>query len=109
MIERMPLISLVAARLKELRNRHFLTQEEAAEATGVSLRFYQHLESGRKKQIWLDTVDRLASAYKLEAWQLLGPHLPADSELVRSVTESNIHYRRTRRSPYRKPDSPPDA
>lgn len=102
MIWRMSLVALVALRLKELRARHHLTQEEAAEATDLSMRFYQLLESGRKKQIWLETVERLAAAYGLEAWQLIGPELPAHSNLRRNVAASNIHYRRIRRGPYRK-------
>lgn len=103
----MPLVPLLAARLRELRVRHQLTQEEAAELVGVSMRFYQLLESGRKKQVWLETVERLASPYGLEAWQLIGPVLPADTEVLRSVSESAIHYK-SRKGPYKK-KLPPSA
>jgi transcriptional regulator with XRE-family HTH domain len=97
----MTLIALIADRLKALRLRHDLTQEEAAELTGVTMRFYQLIESGRKKQIWLDTVERLALPYGLEAWQLLGPELPTVTYLTSAVAESSIHYR-SRKGPYKK-------
>lgn len=81
----MPLVPLIASRLRELRARHELTQEEAAELIGVSMRFYQHIESGQKKQIWLETVERLSAAYGLEVWQFLGDKLPANTQTASSV------------------------
>jgi len=53
-----------------------LTQEAFAEKYGFSYKYYQKLESGRKKQIWLGTVERLAKAFGLEAWELLAPKEP---------------------------------
>lgn len=97
---RMSLVPLIADRLRQLRVRHALTQEETAELVGVSLRFYQLLESGRKKQVWVETVERLAAPFGLEIWQFLGPELPAGTQLQSAVAESTIHYRR--RGPYRK-------
>ncbi len=99
MIRRMSLVPLIALRLRELRTRHGLTQEEAAELVGVSMRFYQHIESGNKKQIWLETVERLGSAFGLEVWQFLGPTLPSVTQVPSGVTKSKIHYR-SRRGPY---------
>ena len=97
----MGLIPVLAERLRELRLRHQLTQEEAADLVGVSIRFYQTLESGRKKQVWLETVERLAEPYGLAAWQLIGPALPEGTRLVRTVSGSAIHYR-SRKGPYSK-------
>ena len=109
---RMSLVPLIADRLRQLRVRHCLTQEETAELVGISMRFYQLLESGRKKQVWLETVERLAVPFGLEAWQLLCPELPADTRLQSAVAESTIHYKR-RRGPYRKgialPETAPGA
>ncbi len=104
---RMPLVPLLADRLRQLRVRHGLTQEETAELVGVSLRFYQVLESGRKKQVWLETVERLAAPFGLEVWQLLGPKLPAATRLQSAVPESVIHYQ-GRRGPYRKGITTPE-
>ncbi len=67
----------LASRLRRLRQRHELTQEAFAEATGLSYKFYQQIEAGRKKQIWLETVERLAGGFGLEVWQLLAPEEPA--------------------------------
>ena len=66
----------LAFRLRRLRQRHALTQEEFAEAIGLSYKFYQQIEAGRKKQIWLETVERLAAGFGLQAWQLLAPDEP---------------------------------
>ncbi len=106
----MSLVPLLADRLRQLRVRHGLTQEETAELVGISMRFYQLLESGRKKQVWLETVERLAAPFGLEVWQLLGPALPADTCLQSAVAESTIHHRRRRRrGPYQKGITPPKA
>ncbi len=59
---------------------------------GFSYKFYQQIESGRKKQIWMKTVERLASAYNLQIWELLTPTLPSKTQLTGVVLESKIHY-----------------
>jgi transcriptional regulator with XRE-family HTH domain len=102
----MDFILLIATRLRQLRHRHGLTQQEFAELAGLGFKFYQQLESGRKKQIWLETIVRLAEPYGLEPWQFLSPQLPDDTQLTHKVVESSVHYG-TRKGPYRKP--PPRA
>jgi transcriptional regulator with XRE-family HTH domain len=77
------LLRHVSVRLRLLRQRHGVTQEEFAELAGVSYKFYQQIEAGRKKQIWLETVERLAAGFGLEAWQLLAPAVPAHTHLAR--------------------------
>jgi len=62
--------------IKKLRERHGYTQERFAEKAGFSYKYYQALEAGRKRNLRLSTVDRLAKAYGLDAYQLLGPHPP---------------------------------
>jgi len=95
----MSLITLIAQRLRVLRVRHGFTQEEAAQLCGMDLKFYQALESGRKKQLWLETVERLAKPYGLTAAEMIGPELPAHSSVSSTVAESSIHYRAHRRGP----------
>ena len=97
----MSLIQIIAERLRLLRLRHHLTQQEAAELMDVSLRFYQVLESGQKKQIWLETVERAASVYGLDAGEFIGRCLPENTHVEKRVAESNIHNRRSR-GPYLK-------
>ena len=100
-IRRVKLIPLIALRLKELRARHSITQEEIAQISGFSFKFYQQLESGKKKQIWLETVERLAAAYQIGAWEMIGPELPIKTELATKPLQSNVHYKK-RKGPYKK-------
>lgn len=74
----------LAERLRRLRLQQGLTQEEFAETAGISYKFYQQIEAGRKKQIWLDTVERVAAGFGLQAWQLLQP----DSSFELTAAES---------------------
>jgi hypothetical protein len=47
----------------------------------MSYKYYQHLEAGQKRRILLETVERLAEAYGIEPWQLIGPELPVNMKL----------------------------
>lgn len=67
---------LLYKRIRRLREELGLTQEEFAEKAGFSYKFYQKIESGRKKQIWLETVDRLAEAFGLETSELVAKEEP---------------------------------
>ena len=84
-------LKLLAQRLRELRQRHGLTQEEAAGVCGISYKFYQQIEANRKKQIWLETVERLGAGYGLKAWELLGPNLPKVTKLAKEPRSSRVH------------------
>jgi transcriptional regulator with XRE-family HTH domain len=63
-------------RLKELRKLHRLTQEAFSERSGISYKYYQAVEGGRKRDLRLSTLERLAKAYGIELWQLFSPRLP---------------------------------
>jgi len=63
-------------RLKHLRDAHGLTQEQFAEMSGISYKYYQAVETGRKQELRLSTLERLAAAYGIEVWQLLAPAAP---------------------------------
>ena len=80
-------IPLLSQRLLALRKRYELTQEAFAERTGFDYKFYQAIESGRKKQVWLETVERLADAYGLAVWELLGP----DEPVPRAPRQPKLH------------------
>lgn len=92
-VTRVSSIELLSRRLKELRNQSGLTQEEFAQIAGFSYKFYQQIESGRKKQVWLETVNRLANAHGLEIWQLLGPGTPTSTIQKTKVPPSKVHYK----------------
>lgn len=71
-----PDITEIAHRLRWLRECLGMTQEQFAEHAGLSYKFYQQIESGRKKQVWLETLQRIAAGMGMEVWQLLAPTPP---------------------------------
>lgn len=88
--------------LRNLRFRFGLTQEEAAQLVGLNHKHYQSIESGRRKQIWLETVDRIAAGFGLTSSDLLSDPLPTDTlVLERPPASSSAHYQKKRRTPYR--------
>lgn len=63
---------LDADKLKAERERLDLTQEEAAKAAGVGSRQrWNDLESGRRKNVSLDTLGRIADAFGIDPCKLL--------------------------------------
>lgn len=65
------------ARIRELRTARGLTQESFAEHAQISYKYYQAIEAGRKPDLRLSTLERLARAHGLEVWELLMPDLSA--------------------------------
>jgi transcriptional regulator with XRE-family HTH domain len=70
------LTDFVLKRLKTLRKKHGLTQEEFAELSGITYKYYQAIEGGRKRDLRLSTLQRLAAAYGLRVDQFLSPREP---------------------------------
>lgn len=63
---------LDADKLKSERERMKLTQEEAAKAADVGSRQrWNDLESGRRKNVSLDTLGRIADAFGIDPCKLL--------------------------------------
>jgi transcriptional regulator with XRE-family HTH domain len=62
--------------LAHLRERHGLTQEQAAALMGMEYKYYQHIEAGRRSRVRLDTLDRLAAAYGLTGSALISGDVP---------------------------------
>ena len=69
-------LNLLLVRLRQLRERHDLTQEAFAEKSGISYKYYQAVEAGRKRELRLSTLERLAKAYGIEVCELLAPEMP---------------------------------
>jgi transcriptional regulator with XRE-family HTH domain len=70
-------LKTLLTRLRELRSVHGLTQEEFAELSGISYKYYQALEAGRKRELRISTLERLARTYGIEVYELLSPKTPA--------------------------------
>jgi transcriptional regulator with XRE-family HTH domain len=79
-------VSRLITNLKALRLRHDITQEEFASISGFNYKYYQEIESGRKKQVLLETLDRLAEAYGIEPSELIKDAVPARTKLVKKPT-----------------------
>ena len=59
------------ARIRELREARGLSQETFAERAGLKYKHYQAVEAGRKPNIQLPTLVKIAKALELEPWELL--------------------------------------
>ena len=94
------------ARVKQLREGRGLTQEAFAEKAGLGYKYYQSVEAGRKRDIRLSTLEKLAKACGLELWELL--NLDATTVALTkdpAKNESRIAAgRAARKSPKAKPD-----
>ena len=62
----------LAHKLRRLRKKHGLTQEETAGLAGMDSRHYQKFESFKKPQSpRLETIEKLAKAFKITPSKLL--------------------------------------
>jgi transcriptional regulator with XRE-family HTH domain len=64
------------ARLRELRKRHALTQENVSELSGVAYKYYQLIEIGQRIDLRLSTLEKLAKAFGIGVHELLAPTFP---------------------------------
>ena len=78
--------------LRLLRAKRGLTQEQLAEKAGIKYKHYQSIESGRKPDVRLSTIVKLAKGLSLEPWELFHP-----AALDQAVAESPARYGRRRR------------
>lgn len=87
------------ARVKQLRQSLDLSQEAFAEKAGLKYKHYQAIEAGRKSDIRFSTLEKLAKACGLEAWELLNfesdlPALAEDKSAGLSPTTASKRSRR---------------
>ena len=70
------------ARVKQVREASGLTQEQFAERAGLDYKYYQHVEAGRKPNLGMETLLKIAKGTGLELWELLNfeSDLPALAE-----------------------------
>lgn len=89
------------ARVKQLREGLGLTQEAFAEKSGLGYKYYQSVEAGRKRDIRLSTLEKLAKACGLELWQLLNFDAPPPAVAEDQAKYGDKATKRARRSPKR--------
>ncbi len=61
----------LAKRIKELRKRKDLTQEQLSELSGIDYKHIQLLESNKTPDAKLDTIEKLAKAFGISPSKLL--------------------------------------
>ncbi len=59
------------AQVRKIRENLGLSQEAFAERAGLKYKHYQSVEAGRKGDLRLSTLEKLAAACGLELWELL--------------------------------------
>lgn len=58
-------------RLKELRKKNKLTQEGLSEASGLDYKYIQRLEGKKPSSPTLNSVEKIANAFKMKLAKLL--------------------------------------
>lgn len=61
----------ITRRLKALRAKHGMTQEEVARKAKCSLHYVQILESKEPSNVSVVTLEKIAKAFDMELWQFL--------------------------------------
>lgn len=61
----------IAERVKELRRKRGYTQEKLSEIAGIDYKYLQRIEGKSPPNIKLETLERLAKAFKISASKLL--------------------------------------
>ena len=58
-------------RIKQLREKRRCTQEKLAEITGLDYKYLQKIEGKNPPAIRIDTIEKLAKAFKISCSKLL--------------------------------------
>ena len=61
----------LAKRLKQLRKKYNYTQEKLAEMTGIDYKYLQKIEGSKPPAVKIDTLERLAKAFRIPISKLL--------------------------------------
>ncbi len=61
----------LAQRIKQLRAKTGLTQEQFAEKIGIKYKYYQEYEGKSPRDIRLSTLEKIADGLKIPVWKLL--------------------------------------
>lgn len=81
-----PIPNRLLKRVRALREQMGLTQEGFAERAGLSYKYFQAVERGRKADLRLSTIIKLATGLEIEVWQLFGPDDPVASRVAKAAS-----------------------
>jgi transcriptional regulator with XRE-family HTH domain len=71
-----PASLFVRQRLRDLRQQSGLSQEGVAERAEISWIYYQSIEAGRRRNVSLEILERIARAFQLSLVEFFSPKLP---------------------------------
>ncbi len=84
----MKLLSLLGKRVKALREKKGLTQEELEEKTGINTKYISAIERGNKNAT-IKTLEKIAMGLDVELYELfLFTGEPGSEKAIRKVIES---------------------
>ena len=63
---------MLSANIKKLRKKHHLSQEQLAQKAGITYSTLIKIESGSNKNPTLETLTKLANAFKIKIDELVG-------------------------------------
>ena len=63
---------MLSANVKKLRKKHHLSQEELAQKAGITYSTLIKIESGLNKNPTLETLTKIANAFKVKIDELVG-------------------------------------
>lgn len=63
---------MLSANIKKLRKQHHLSQEELAKKAGITYSTLIKIESGLNKNPTLETLTKIANAFKVKIDELVG-------------------------------------
>lgn len=81
---RVSALEILRKNLKRLRERQRLTQQDLAERAGIDYKYAQRIEAGHWPGLRLKTIEKLAEALGVPAWQLLKPARKASATASRA-------------------------
>jgi len=76
-------LEIFTSNIRKLRLSKNLTQQALSEKGAFGYKYYQSLETGRKKGFTFSTMERLADALGVEPWKLLHPDIVPKPEKQR--------------------------
>ncbi len=86
----MKLLALLGKRVKSLREKKGLTQEELEEKTGINTKYISAIERGNKNAT-IKTLEKIAKGLDVELYELfLFTAEPGSERAIRKVIESQL-------------------